>query len=202
MCDQGRERMGRGWSRPTEGRLEILFWAKTEQANTNCLTSWPMEGHQNRWRMAASDLLTPGWQVTLDSWPHWRTSGQQRLRHEQPTRRTLNWHFYPSSGPFHTLLDVPGESPYHYSFREYGISRGLFSWALELAGMCIGLSIFGPGPGTKGWSRNDQRRVPSEPGVSSASWPNGYILSSYDPSRPRRVALTPPTSDATHPRPT
>ncbi len=76
MCDQGREGMGRGWSRPTEGRLEILFWAQTEQANTNCLTSWPMEGHQNRWRMAASDLLTPGWQVTLDSWPHWRTSGR------------------------------------------------------------------------------------------------------------------------------
>ncbi len=70
----------------------------------------------------------------------------QCLRHEQPTRRTLNWHFYPSSGPFHTLLDVPGESPYHYSFREYGISRGLFSWVLELAGKCIGLNIFGPGP--------------------------------------------------------
>ncbi len=74
----------------------------------------------------------------------------QRLRHEQPTRRTLNWHFYPSPGPFHTLLDVPGESPYHNSFLEYGISRGLFSWALELAGKCIGLNIFGPGPVRKG----------------------------------------------------
>ncbi len=48
ICDQGQEGMGRGRSRPTEGWLETLFWAQTEQDNTNCLTSWPMEGHQNR----------------------------------------------------------------------------------------------------------------------------------------------------------
>ncbi len=39
-----------------EGWLETLFRAQTEQANTICLTSWPMEGHQNCWRMAASDI--------------------------------------------------------------------------------------------------------------------------------------------------
>ncbi len=43
--------------------------------------------------------------------------------------------------------------------------------------------------------------MPSGPDESSASWPNGCTPDSCDPSRPRRVALTPPTSDATRPRP-
>ncbi len=61
ICDQGREGMRRGCNRPADGKLEDLFWAQTEQAPTNRRISSVMAGHQNRWQMAASYLLTPGW---------------------------------------------------------------------------------------------------------------------------------------------
>lgn len=42
-CDHGREGMGKGWSRSTNGQLEFLFQAHVEHANTNSLTSEFME---------------------------------------------------------------------------------------------------------------------------------------------------------------
>ncbi|KAL1252676.1 hypothetical protein QQF64_017369 [Cirrhinus molitorella] len=58
----------------------------------------------------------------------------QRLRHKQPSRRALNWHFHPLSGLLHPPLNIPEEGPYHNPLRDYGISWGLLSWVLKLTG--------------------------------------------------------------------
>ncbi len=180
--------------------VRSLIWAHTEQANTNCLTSWAMDGHQNRWRVAASDLRTPGWQVTLDSWTPPEDLRPQRSRHKQPTLRTPPRDLPLPHGILYPLLNIPREGSHHH----------------PLGRMVSGATSL-PGPSNR-WERASglvfletgryerekltaQRRVPSGPGEHSTSWPNGYIPSSCDPSRPRRAALLPPTSGATPPEP-
>lgn len=72
MCDQGREGTDSGWSSPAGGRLELLPAAKIEQVDTNWRASIVMNGHKNRCLVNIQVRVGPGWQASLDEWPHCR----------------------------------------------------------------------------------------------------------------------------------
>ncbi len=72
--DQGRDGMGRGLSRPAGGELLDFVWAQTVHEAIKRRASRSRVGHQNRWRMAESVPLTPGWTVNLEEWAHWSTA--------------------------------------------------------------------------------------------------------------------------------
>ncbi len=73
MCDQGREGTDSGWSSPAGGRLEPFPAAQTGQADTNKRASRATDGHQNRCLINMQVRVAPGWQASLDEWPHCRT---------------------------------------------------------------------------------------------------------------------------------
>ncbi len=73
MCDQGREGTDSGWSSPAGGRLEPFPAAQTGQADTNKRASRVTDSHQNRCLINMQVRVAPGWQASLDDWPHCRT---------------------------------------------------------------------------------------------------------------------------------
>ncbi len=73
IWDQGLEGTDSGWSNPSGGRLEVLPRAQTEQAKTNSRISRAMARHQNRCLIRNMVRPIPGWQATLEQWPHWMT---------------------------------------------------------------------------------------------------------------------------------
>ncbi len=73
IWDQGLEGTDSGWSNPSGGRLEVLPRAQTEQAKTNSRISRAMARHQNRCLTKNMVRPIPGWQATLEQWPHWMT---------------------------------------------------------------------------------------------------------------------------------
>lgn len=48
-------------------------WEQTEQAAMNSFTSSNIPGHQKRCWRNFKVQFTPGWQVSLEECPHWRT---------------------------------------------------------------------------------------------------------------------------------
>ncbi len=73
MCDQGREGTDSGWSSPAGGRLEPFPAAQTGQADTNKRASAPRTATKNRCLINMQVRVAPGWQASLDEWPHCRT---------------------------------------------------------------------------------------------------------------------------------
>ena len=71
--DQGRLGMGRGNRRPAGGWWDGLLLAHTMQAATNLLTSLAWPNHQKCSRKNRNICWAPGWQLSLDECPHWRT---------------------------------------------------------------------------------------------------------------------------------
>ncbi len=151
--------------------------------------------------MAASDFLTPGWQATLDSCPHQRTSG----RSASGTNNRPAGHSTGTSTPrpaSSTLCSMPQERAPTITPSESMASAGVSSpGCLNWRERVSGLTFLEPGR---------YERVNSNRSKKSAqrAWRKLSLLakriyySSYDPSRPRKVVLTPPTNDATQPRPT
>ncbi len=72
--DQGLEGTDSGRSNPSGGRLDVLLVAQTEQARTKSWISRAINGHQNRCFTKQLVRFTPGWQATLEQWPHRITS--------------------------------------------------------------------------------------------------------------------------------
>ena len=68
MWEQGRLGMGRGHSRPEQGRVEVLFRAQDAHTAIKELTSASIVDHQNRQRMKSNMRVIPGWQVSLEEW--------------------------------------------------------------------------------------------------------------------------------------
>ena len=60
-CDVGLglEGMGSGCKSPMRAPEEVLFLAQTAHASMYSLTPTSMDGHQNRWEMTNTVLLTP-----------------------------------------------------------------------------------------------------------------------------------------------
>lgn len=52
----------------------IFPWAHIGQVAMSDLTSWVMEGHQNRCWRRWRGWARPGWQASWEECPHWRTS--------------------------------------------------------------------------------------------------------------------------------
>lgn len=112
--DQGQEGMGRGWSRPTGGWFEVLFWAQVEQANTNCLMPGPMEGTKT------SEFLGD-----RSAWMSFPTEGLQgavppaQIVDQQDTPSAL----HTDDQPPPLAVRCPEKGPHHHSSREDSIGQ-------------------------------------------------------------------------------
>ncbi len=73
IWDQGLEGTDSGWSNPSGGRLEVLPRARLSRPKQTLGVSRAMARHQNRCLIRNMVRPIPGWQATLEQWPHWMT---------------------------------------------------------------------------------------------------------------------------------
>lgn len=119
ICDQVQEEIGRGCNRPADGRSEDR---QTEQAPTNQRMSSAIAGHQNRWRMAASNRLTPwvaresGRKTPLEN------GGADRVRNKKQTRPDF------SQSLFDASFDSRSDHPHYTALRQNDNDKQCEKW--------------------------------------------------------------------------
>ncbi len=111
-----------------------------------------------------------GWQTTFSEFlggrPAWthaplKDFRAQRLRHQQPARRTPLRHVHPSTGLLYSPFDTPRKSLDHHPFRKDGLGHKLPLWGPEQAWESIGLDIFRPRPVREGEVKSAKEECPA-----------------------------------------
>ncbi len=169
------------WGKPRD-KIKGDVWPRTGRDGERMkqtirrMINWPTLGTSGAGQHKLSDIcgqcgppetLTDGKQRSPNPWmadqpglvPPLKDLRAQRLRHQQPARRTPLRHVHALTGLLYSPFDTPRKSPDHHPFRKDGLGRKLPLWGPEQARESI--DIFRPWPVREGEVKSAKEECPA-----------------------------------------